>query len=192
MKSINKEEETIMSYRVIEEERKVLRDNGITILSGEIDSCTAHEFVEDMSILISRKVDSITIIILSEGGQVEPGLACIRVIREAQKNNIKVIGSVHGIAMSMSFLILQACDVRKMGKLDILMAHGITSFTHGDIRNHDEEGKLLRFWKERFAELLSIRSNKDIDFWSAILSDNKPNYYTSEESLDMGLIDEVA
>jgi ATP-dependent protease ClpP protease subunit len=31
-----------------------------------------------------------------------------------------------------------------------------------------------------------------LEFWSAILSDNKPNYYTSEEALEMGLIDEVA
>lgn len=180
---------------IFEEERRVLRNNRITILSGEIDPCLGHEFIEDIYLMSLFSTESINIIISSNGGDVESGMACIRAIRSAQKSGITVSGEVHGHAMSMAFLILQCCDYRKMGDLCILMAHGITSFSRGDIKNHESEGKLLRFWNRKFAEIISSRcidKYSDIEYWNPIMADSTPQYYTSEESREMGLIDEVA
>jgi len=178
-----------------DDERRLLREANTIVLCGEIEDCSAQEFIEDFYLIMNKSNNPITVLIASDGGNVEQGLACIRAIRKAQEKGIKIIGSVHGSAMSMAFFILQACDVRKMGQLDILMAHGITSFTHGDIRNLNAEQKLMKFWQEKIATLLANRCKNDyskIEFWTAILSDNKPNYYTSSEALEMGLIDEVA
>ena len=178
-----------------EDERKLLRESNMVLICGEIEDCSAQDFIEDIYLIMNKNSEPITILIASDGGNVEQGLACIRAIRKAQEKGIKVIGSVHGAAMSMAFFILQACDVRKMGQLDILMAHGITSFTHGDLRNIEAEQKLMKFWQAKIASMLASRCKNDyskLEFWTAILSDNKPNYYTSTEALEMGLIDEVA
>ena len=176
-------------------ERRVLRKQRIMILSGDIDTGTAHEFIEDVMLLIKDSKDPITLIITSPGGSAFAGFAIIRAIRYAQKHGVKVIGSVYGQAMSMAFFILQCCDVRKMGSLCVLMAHGVTTGFVGDMRNAEAEHKLLRLWQKDLSELVAERcSKKDSqygkpEYWFAILRDNTPQFYSAEESLEMGLVD---
>jgi hypothetical protein len=31
----------------------------------------------------------------------------------------------------------------------------------------------------------------NVDYWHALMAEETPNYYTSTESIDMGLVDEV-
>ena len=196
---LNKEREEFEEYPafVFDTERRILRDKRVVVLCDSIHRTSAKDFVEDIEILASVGTEPITIIIASDGGDVSPGLACIRAITKAQSKGIKVIGEVHGHAMSMAFFILQWCDWRTMGKLCTLMAHGVTTFTIGDIRNIEAERKLLQYWRKEFSKFLAkrctVRDSKYAteDFWLTILEDATPQFYDSEECLTMGLIDEV-
>lgn len=178
-------------------ERKELRKQRIIILSGDIDIGTAHEFIEDITILTKESKEPITVIITSPGGSAFAGFAVVRAIRYAQRHGVKVIGSVYGQAMSMAFYILQCCDIRKMGNLCILMAHGVTTGFVGDMRNVDAEKKLLTMWQTELAKLVSERcTNKNHkacqhDYWVELLRDNTPQFYSASESLEMGLVDKV-
>ena len=182
---------------MVRTERQLLRDQGQVMLTDDICEYSAEEFVQDMLLLVACKPTVIRVVISSDGGEIAAGLACIRAIRQAQRAGIQVIGEVYGHAMSMAFLILQHCDERVMGAPDVLMAHGITTFTAGDIKNHEAEGKLLRYWQDYFAEFVVNRITtdddrfKDADFWMQIMADNTPQFYGSQECLAMGLVDEV-
>jgi len=179
-------------------ERRNLRLSRVILLSGEIDIGAAHEFVEDIKmLLLDDSNEPITIIISSPGGNVFSGVAIIRAIREAQSRGIKIIGDVYGQAMSMAFFILQCCDERRMGSLCTLMAHGITTGFIGDMRNVEAEQKLLTSWQREIAQLISNRCTSydteytESGYWFAILKDNTPQFYDSHEAKEMGLIDIV-
>jgi ATP-dependent Clp protease protease subunit len=178
-----------------EYERRRLRKNRIILLQGEIESGTARGFNEDIHMLLTEESEEpVNIIISSPGGDVFAGLSIIRAIRLAQSHGIKVIGKVSGHACSMAFFILQCCDERIMGKLDILMAHGLTTGFMGDMKNLDAETKLLTYWHHELASLIASRCVGECaepGWWFEILYDNTPQWYTAEESLEMGIIDKV-
>jgi len=180
-----------------EYERRELRKQRTIILSGEIDTGTAHEFIEDMMILVKAGKEPMTVVITSPGGSAFAGFAIIRAIRYAQRHGVKVIGSVYGQAMSMAFFILQCCDERVMGNLCVLMAHGVTTGFVGDMRNVDAEKKLLTLWQHEIAKLVSERCTaKDSKYctaehWVELLRDNTPQFYSANESLEMGLVDKI-
>jgi ATP-dependent protease ClpP protease subunit len=177
-----------------EAERAILRKQRKVIICGEIDSNSAHEFISDMAVLAIEGEEPILVIISSEGGNAEYGNACIRAIREAQTKKIKVVGSVYGQAMSMAFFILQACDERIMSKLDIIMAHGLTATSVGDMRNREAEDRLFKFYQDEYSKLVAKRCKKrqyDVEWWKKLLSDNTPRFFTSTESLALGLVDRI-
>jgi len=181
----------------IEYERRTLREHRTIIVSSDIDSGAAHEFIEDIEMLkLSYSKDPIKVIISSPGGNVFSGIAMIRAVRGAQKIGIKIVGEVHGHACSMAFFILQCCDERHMGRLDILMAHGITTGFSGDMKSLEAENKLLGYWHTEFANLVASRCTtvgeyNEPSYWFEILRDNTPQWYTAEESMEMGLIDKI-
>ena len=182
-------------------ERRELRRNRTIILSGDIDCGISYQFIEDMHLLLLDKEskEPITVIISSGGGDVFSGNAIIRSIRQAQKAGLVVIGDVYGHACSMAFFIVQCCDERRMGRLCSQMAHGVTTGFHGDIKNLDAEKKLLDYWHHEFAHIVADRCNtkencddwNEPGFWHEILRDNTPQWYNSEECLEMGLVDEI-
>jgi len=179
-------------------ERRTLRANRVLVLTGDLESGSAREFIEDIKmLLLEDSTDPITITISSPGGNVFCGIAVIRAIRSVQSRGIKVFGDVHGQAMSMAFFILQCCDERRMGSFCTLMAHGITTGFIGDMRNVEAEQKLLTFWQREIAQLIANRCTAEgteyaeIGYWFAILKDNTPQFYDSQESKEMGLIDTV-
>lgn len=194
MKNYYNDEEIKEEQKKSKNERKLLREKRVILITEDIHSISAQKFIEDCLIL-SNKNDAIDLIISSGGGDMYAGLAIINIIRYLQNKGIKIIGHVCGHAQSMSFLILQCCDERIMGKLDILMCHGITADAFGDIKDFESRTKLLKKYQSDFAELISKRCTideyKDQGVWYGILASNTPQYYDSEECLKIGLIDKV-
>jgi ATP-dependent protease ClpP protease subunit len=180
-----------------EYERRQLRNKRIILLSGDVENGVSSQFIEDIHmILLDESNEPVTIIIASAGGDVFSGLSIIRAIRVMQRRGIKVIGQVHGQACSMAFFVLQCCDERVMGKLCVQMAHGVTTGFTGDMKNMDAERKLLEYWHEQFATLMAHRCKENTiwnepSYWYEVLRDNTPQWYQSEECLEMGLIDRI-
>ncbi len=179
-------------------ERRELRKQRKIFVAGEIEAGVARAFVEDVMLLVSESQEPINIMIIAApGGQAFSGFAMIRAIRHAQSKGVQVIGSVYGQAMSMAFFLLQCCDVRNMGSMCVLMAHGVTTGLVGDIRTVDAEQKLLSLWQRDLSSMVANRCTKkdskysSSEFWFEMLRDNTPHFYSASESLDCGLVDEV-
>jgi ATP-dependent protease ClpP protease subunit len=200
MPYLSEEEDIDGSIDVSTQERKILRKSRKVCLMDYIDIRSSRRMVEDMEILANESLEPITVLISSSGGGVSSGMACVQAIRKAQSKGIKVTGEVYGHAMSMAFLILQCCDKRMMGELCTLMAHGVTAFTVGDTKNITAEKKLLEYWQLEFSKLIADRVTQrantpkiysDYTYWMKIFADNCPQFYSSKEAYEMGLIDEV-
>lgn len=171
--------------------------NARTILiTGEIDEEMAHEMTEELFVL-GQDPGEVTLLITSYGGLADAGGAIIRAIRTAQRVGCVVTGEVRGYAMSMAALILQTCDVRFVAREDIVMVHGFTGMTVGDVRNTEADAQMTRRLTKIYSEFMAERNTSEDEkyhnpaYWRAVLEDSKPNYFFGEEALANGLVDSL-
>jgi ATP-dependent protease ClpP protease subunit len=190
--------EDVKNTRILEiSDHVLLRENRIISISGEISEGDGQIFLQDIEILCLDGNDPITIDILSPGGDIFEGFTIIRAIKLAQSKGIKVIGRVCGFALSMAFIILQCCNERKMGNYCVLMCHGATASSLGDIKDLDAQKKMLQIYRDFVSKIIATRNTskkkdyKLVSYWYAILEDNTPLYYNSTESIETGLVDIV-
>ncbi len=171
-------------------------DERIINICGEIDE-TSSVYIGAKIHTLAKLPEDITLFISSFGGKVEPAGAIMRSIRDAQNRGCRVIGEVHGYAMSVAAVILQACDLRYASPEDILMVHGVSSTSSGDIRNQTADVELAKSLMDIHADFFANRNTStekqynDRVYWRELLDDNYPHFYFGDEALKVGLIDEV-
>jgi len=166
-------------------------------LSENVSTSSAAQLNRELG-LLAEKPEPITLRISSNGGSVESEMSIVDAINEAQAKGCEVTGEVYGHGMSAAFMILQACDVRRMGKSAILMVHGITSWAVGDLRDLEAETKLLQRMQIDGANMLANRCTAPEgskyctpEFWLEILKANTAVYLFPDEALEWGMVDEV-
>ncbi len=167
------------------------------VMVGDIDGSVLEGAVNSLGVM-GRTVDPVTLIIATTGGEANPTMGIISVIRELQAKGIVVSGQVHGYCMSAGAIILQACDKRVMGSQGIIMVHGpSTEGAAGDVKNHEAEvamtKKMIQFWAELYAgrNTSKDKHRHEAAYWTEVQQESTPRYFTPMEALDAGLIDEV-
>ena len=179
--------------------RKTALSKGVVYV-GDVDQYMATDLAMDLDFLRFNGNKEVHMYITSPGGDVPAGLAIINVIRDLQAEGVVVTGEVRGEAQSMGFYILQACDFRIMHEGDALMAHGITFGFSGDNRNMKAEEKILSYWRDTVAAMVANKiqsvgaldgETASLQYWDSLMEDNIPVYFTAEEALELGLIDEI-
>ena len=56
---------------------------------------------------------------------------------------------------------------------------------------------MLKDAEDHFCDMIAQKNTSkhkefhNVDYWHALMAEETPNYYTSTESIDMGLVDEV-
>ena len=167
------------------------------VMVGDIDGSVLEGVVNSLGVM-GRTVDPVTLIIATTGGEANPTMGIVSVIRELQAIDIEVTGRVHGYCMSAGAIILQACNRRLMGNQGILMVHGpTTEGGGGDVKNHEAEmtmsKKMIQFWAEMYAERNTSKDKHrhEVAYWTEVQQESTPRYFTPTEALDAGLIDDV-
>lgn len=161
-------------------------------LSGEINKEKAVEFIKNIRLLDHVTSKEIKVLINSEGGDVQQGMAIIDAIMECQS---KVITHAAGPCYSMAAIILQAGDERLISANATLMIHtGDESYDTDHPRNIERwikenkrqgreadnilfnkiKKKKPRYKRERFEELLTFDT-----------------IYTAEQAISVGLADTI-
>lgn len=122
----------------------------------------------------------------SNGGSVKEGTAIYNLLK--QKGG-KSVGIVDGVAHSVAFLILQACDVRKM-------CLGTTALIHNMWLSCAGNATQLRKYADDLDDMMA--ANRKIFLERATISEEelcdlmeKETYLTPEKALEYGLIDEI-
>ncbi|MGN0484895.1 MAG: head maturation protease, ClpP-related [Lachnospiraceae bacterium] len=128
----------------------------------------------------------IEIHINSNGGSVKEGVAIYNLIK--QKANHK-IGIVDGVAHSVAFLILQACDERKMCLGTTALVHNMWMRCAGNstqLRKYaDDLDDMMEANRQVFLERATITEDELKQIMEA------ETYLTPSKALEYGLIDEI-
>jgi ATP-dependent Clp endopeptidase proteolytic subunit ClpP len=156
-----------------------------------VDAKMAERCIKNIHILESLSDKDITIILNNVGGDVYHGLAIIDAIKQS-KCTITIV--VRGCAMSMASVILQAADRRVMGPSAVQMMHwgkwGAVDHAK-TIKQSAKEWERVDKWMADFY-LARIRE-KQPKFTMEELDKmlNFDTYLTAEQSLELGLCDEI-
>jgi ATP-dependent Clp protease protease subunit len=187
-----------MATRKVDTENiMLLYDKGIYLptrtitLIGEINRDSAEATIKGLHMLGSLSSEPISILLNSDGGDVNQGLAIMDMIR---RQTAHVTVDVYGEACSMAAVILQAADTRRMAPTARLMIHvGSESY--------DDHVHIVRRWAKYIAKedkictdkLLDRIREKHVDFSRGKL--NKmlefDTILNAEEAVKLGLADEV-
>lgn len=122
----------------------------------------------------------------SNGGSVKEGVAIYNLLK--QKANQKT-GIVDGVAHSVAFLILQACDKRIMCLGTTALVHNMWMGCYGNasqLRKYaDDLDSMMESNRQVFLERAAIDEETLIELME------KETYLTPDKALEYGLIDEI-
>lgn len=132
------------------------------------------------------KEQEIELHINSNGGSVKEGTAIYNLLKQSASQKV---GIVDGVAHSVAFLILQACDVRKMCLGTTALLHNMWLCCAGNAAQ-------LRKYADDLDDMME--ANRQIFLERATISEDelknlmeKETYLTPEKALEYGLIDEI-
>ncbi len=122
------------------------------------------------------------------GGDVHTMFAIMDAI-QSLPNTTKTIGI--GKIMSAGGPILLSADIRSMTANSFLMIHDVSAVVAGSPEEIRIEVEFLNKLKVRFAEFVSKRSKLSPQKIMDLMASKGNHYFSAEEALSMGLIDEI-
>ena len=165
----------------------------VVSIEGEIYSSDAARFNEELEYLINQDTTPIKIIIHSQGGEVQAGLAIYDYIMLARAKGIHVTTMASGTAASMACIVLQAGSTREMMPNARLLIHEVSQFkffsneTTSDLAEQVVEMKKLQAVLSGILAEATGRTQEEVEqhIWK------KDLWFNLEEALEYGLIDKV-
>lgn len=148
---------------------------------------TAQRFIKDLN---AAAVDNETVEvhINSVGGDVHEGIAIMSAIRECAKT---VDAYIDGVAYSMAGPIALACNNVKMASNALFMAHSASTFAWGNAVDFREQADMLDKYDDSLADAFAKRLAISKDEVKANYFDGKDHFFTAEEALAEGFVDEI-
>lgn len=122
----------------------------------------------------------------SNGGSVKEGVAIYNNLKQKQNHKI---GIVDGVAHSVAFLILQACDERKMCLGTTALIHNMWMYCYGNASQLRKYADDLDDMMEANRQVFMERAKITEDRLKELMEDE--TYLTPDKALEYGLIDEV-
>lgn len=132
--------------------------------------------------------DEIELYINSNGGSVKEGTA---IYNQLKRHKAHKTGYVDGVAHSIAFVILQACDHRVMGEGTSALLHEMWVCTAGNARQLREEADQLDILMQGSRKLFMQRAKNITEEELQSLME-KETMLTPDMALEYGFIDEIA
>jgi len=163
----------------------------IYFFKGAVGDDTAQKCMDQLTLWMRNEPQcDIEIIFNSPGGAVTAGLALWDHIQFVRAAGHKVTTSTIGMAASMAGILLQAGDVRVMGKESWLLIHQVSFSASGSFGDVEDTTKWVERMQDRVLDIFASRSNMTkqqikrkwhrTDWW-----------ISSDEALKFGLVDEL-
>ncbi|MDP3322648.1 MAG: Clp protease ClpP [Hydrogenophaga sp.] len=149
------------------------------------ETVSAKQFIADINAL---DVTEMTVRINSLGGSVVDGIA----IYNAIKRHKAAVTTVNdGIAASIASLILMAGDTVEMAENAQIMIHAPWTFADGNAAELRKVADMLDSWAEAMSTSYANKSGKTKDDILALLTDGDDHWYTADDALAEGFIDQI-
>ena len=122
----------------------------------------------------------------SNGGSVKEGVAIYNLLKQKQSHKI---GIVDGVAHSVAFLVLQACDERKMCLGTTALIHNMWTYCYGNAAQLRKFADDLDAMMEANRQVFLERANITEDELKSLME--QETYLTPDKALEYGLIDVI-
>lgn len=171
-------------------------------ITGKVNEGMFTKVAQDLS-KIEREngnKDSLDIALASPGGEVYYGIAIFDRIRQFSKEyKAPVTITGYGFVMSMGAYIIQAGDIRRMSENSTLLLHPTTGGMGGRIEDAEFELEQRKVSEAQYIRVVAERvrkaGRKDIteeDIKRIMYANgNNGTYFTAQQALEFGLIDEI-
>ena len=151
---------------------------------SDIGGVTAASFAKELVAL--GDISTITLHLNTPGGSVGDGTA----IYNALKNHkATVTVEIDGYALSMGSIIALAGDTIKMSSNALFMIHNPSGIVFGDAEDMRKSANVTDKHKEAMLNTYQARTGIDRNKLSKMMNDE--TWFTADEALDNGFIDEV-
>ena len=149
------------------------------------ESRTSAEYFREQLAAIPD-TDTIELHINSNGGAVKEGVA---IYNQLKQKECKKTGYVDGVAYSVAFIVLQACDYRVMGIGTSALIHDMWLEIAGNARELRKAADDLDVLMEANRKIFMERSNLDEQQLIEMMA--AETFLTPNQCLEYGLIDEI-
>ena len=151
---------------------------------GGWDGVTAQDFV---LALADVNATSITLHVNSPGGDVFDGIAIYNAIRNHPAD---VTVRIEGLAASAASFIAMAGDTIVIERNAQMMIHDASGLAWGNAAVMREMADLLDKCSDNIADIYAQRTGRDLALWRADMLEE--TWYSADEALEAGLVDEIA
>jgi ATP-dependent Clp endopeptidase proteolytic subunit ClpP len=145
---------------------------------------TAQGFVDQLNAVTTPKI---TVYLNSPGGEVFDGLAIHSALAASKAH---VTTWITGIAASMASVIAMAGDTIKISRNAMMMCHSASGMAWGNATTMRAEAELLDKVTHNIADMYAMQTGGTADEWFALI-ENSELWYTGQEALAAGLVDEI-
>lgn len=149
------------------------------------ETVSAQNFIKELNEL---EATDITVRINSLGGSVVDGIAIYNALKR-HSANITTVND--GIAASIASLILMAGDTVEMAENAQIMIHAPWTWADGNSAQLRKVADMLDSWAEAMSTSYANKSGKTKEEMLAILTDGDDHWYTAEDALAEGFIDQI-
>lgn len=171
-------------------ESRLMAENRIIFIQGEIDAATACDIVKKVLYLNEESKEPIKLLINSEGGEVNSGMLIYDVI---QSSRAEIRTVCIGRAYSMAAIL---CASAKRGNRAIL-PHGelmlheplVASKIAGKASSIKSMSDSIMDTKKKINELLAAHTGKDLDTIDE--ATGYDHFFSPEEAIAFGLCDQI-
>lgn len=187
----------IMADREMSKRERELADNDfhyVYNLSGSINEAMVGKCMQQLATWSRTKPGcEMTIVINSPGGSVVDGMALWDFIQELRGAGHHITTKAFGMAASMGGILLQAGDVRIMGKESYLLIHEAAFGAQGKIGDVEDTVEWVKMVCERILDIFTYRADGKITKAAIKRKWTRKDWWlNSDEALKLGFVDKIA
>lgn len=144
---------------------------------------TADDFVKTLNSISAPKIN---VHINSQGGEVFDAIAIHTAL---STHSAHITTHVDGVAASAASFIAMAGDTIKMARNATMMVHDASTMMWGNEADMIACGKLLGKLSDNIADMYAEQTGGTVEQWRATMREE--TWYTGQEALKAGLVDEI-
>lgn len=145
---------------------------------------SAGAFIDELKTVSAGNIE---LRVNSPGGEIFDGFAIYNALAG---HPAPITAYVDGLAASAASFIIQAADKIIAQETSQVMIHNGIGFVFGDAKDLRETANQLDQLSDMIAKIYAARSGVDVEQWLAAMT--AETWYTADEAMRAGLVDEVA
>jgi len=171
----------------------IIDNVGYMQIYGSLSATETRSFWMDTQILKQKYgITKIKIFLNSGGGSAYAGLAMADLIMAVQKDGFEIEVFCSGLVASAAVPIYAACGKRVASDGCVFMVHKAKLFKYvaqEDINDLEAQKEMMRIIRAKYLDIMATRSKLDRDEWEKLLE--KTTWFTADQALEWGLVDEI-